>query len=167
MSSAPASRARAGWTRAALYFVLWLLLLPSAKAADVGLGLATAAAAAWISLRLSPPETGGVRIGALLLRMPAFLWASVRAGIDVARRAFAPSLPLKPGFVIYPTALPNGHARNGFTSIASLLPGTVATGSEGEAVCFHALDVSQPVVEQLREDELRYAPALVVGQGDG
>jgi multicomponent Na+:H+ antiporter subunit E len=167
MSGAPASRARAGRTRAALYFVLWLLLLPSAKAADVGLGLATAAAAAWVSLRLLPPQAGGVRIGALLSRLPVFLWESVRAGIDVARRAFAPSLPLKPDFVMYPTALPEGHARNSFTSIASLLPGTVAAGSEGEAVCVHALDVSQPVVEQLREDERRYAPALVVGQGDG
>lgn len=166
MSGAP-SRARAGWTRGALYFVLWLLLLPSGKAADLGLGVAAAATAAWVSLRLLPPEAGGVRINALLLRLPGFLWASVRAGIDVARRAFAPSLPLKPDFVIYPTALPSGHARNSFTSITSLLPGTVPAGSEGDAVCVHALDVSQPVVEQLHEDERRYAPALVVGRSDG
>jgi multicomponent Na+:H+ antiporter subunit E len=31
-----------------------------------------------------------------------FLWQSVVAGVDIARRVFDPRLPLNTGFVVYP-----------------------------------------------------------------
>ena len=146
--------------RAAIYLALWFVLLPSTKPGDVVLGLAAAAAATWISLRLLPPAGGHVRLGALLLQGPHFLWESVRAGVDVARRALAPRMRLEPGFVASPTQLPRGVARNTFSTVAGLMPGTLPAGEDGEALVVHALDISQPVAEQLGAEERRFGPAL-------
>jgi len=154
------SKTRAAVERAAIYLALWFVLLPSTKPGDVVLGLAAAAAATWISLRLLPPEGGRVRLGALMLQGPHFLWESVRGGIDVARRVLAPRMTLEPGFVTSPTRLPRGLARNTFSTVASLMPGTLPAGEDGESLVVHALDVSQPVAEQLGAEEQRFGPAL-------
>lgn len=154
---------RAGLTRALLYFGIWIVIDQSAKPANLAFGVLATAAATWASLKLLPPAAGGVRIGALALLLPRFLWQSLVAGIDVARRAFSPSLPLAPGFAQYPTGLPRGAARNAFAAISSLLPGSVPTGETDTHIEYHALDVSQPVVEQLAAEERAYAKALVAG----
>ena len=89
-----------------------------------------------------------------------FLYQSVVAGLDVARRALDPRLPLRPGFVTYPVGFPPGTARNAFTTLTSLLPGTVPAGEEGGAVLYHCLDVDQPVVSQLAAEEAALSRAL-------
>ena len=114
--------------RALLYFGLWLVIDQSAKPANLVFGMLATIAATWASWKLLPPATGRVRIGALLLLLPRFLWQSIVAGVDVARRAFAPTPRLQPGFVDYPARLPRGSARNAFEAISSLLPGSVPTG---------------------------------------
>ena len=168
MSSAPLwSRARAGSVRALLLFCIWLIVDQSAKPANLFFGVVAAGGATWASLWLMPPATGRVRIGALLLLLPRFLWQSVVAGIDVARRAFSPSMPLNPGFVDYPVGLPRGSARNAFELISSLLPGSVPTNEDDAAIEYHCLDVQQPVVEQLAAEERAYATALVAGRRHG
>lgn len=163
MSRPGVSKTRAAVERAAIYLALWFVLLPSVKPGDVVMGLAAAAAATWISLRLLPPKGGRVRLGALLAQGPHFIWESVRAGVDVARRALAPRMPLEPGFVTSPTRLPPGVARNTFSTVASLMPGTLPAGDDGESLVVHALDVSQPVAEQLGAEERRFGPALSAG----
>jgi multicomponent Na+:H+ antiporter subunit E len=97
--------------------------------------------------------------------VPHFLGQSVRAGVDVARRAFDPRLPLNPGFVNCPLDFPPGLARNTFATITSLLPGTVPCGDQQEGLMYHCLDVGQPVVEELWAEERLLAKALIVGQG--
>ena len=161
------SKARAGTVRALLFFALWLVINQSAKPADLLVGVAAAAAATWASLWLLPPAAGRVRIGTLLLLLPRFLWQSLVAGLDVARRAFSPSLPLRPGFVDYPVGLPRGSARNAFELISSLLPGSLPTGESEAVIEYHCLDVAQPVVEQLAAEERAHAAALIVGQRHG
>ena len=151
--------------RGASFFVLWFVLMPSGKPADLAVGALASVAATWVSLRLLPPVTGCLRFGALLGLMPHFLWQSVRAGIDVARRAFDPRLPLNPGFVNCPLDFPPGVARNTFATITSLLPGTVPCGDRQEGLVYHCLDVGQPVVEELWEEERLLARALIVGKG--
>lgn len=167
MSDAPrlphSHRGAALW-RGAAFLLLWLLLLPSAKPGDLVLGLLTALAATFTSLRLMPPSSGGVRFGRLLALLPHFLWESVRAGIDVARRVFHPRLPLATGFVPCPLTFPPGFARNTFATITSLLPGSVPADETEEAVVYHCLDATTPVVEQLQQEERLLAKALVAGQ---
>ena len=153
--------------RALLYFALWIIVDQSAKPANLVVGLLASAAATRVSLKLLPPARGRVRLGLLLLLLPRFLWQSLVAGIDVARRAFAPRLSLHPGFIDYPIALPRGTARNAFELIASLIPGTVASGEISGKITFHCLDTRQPVVEQLATEERAYARALLPEPRDG
>lgn len=154
-------------TRALAYFGIWIVIDQSAKPANLAFGVVATVAATWVSLRLLPPESGRVRLGALLLLLPRFLWQSLVAGIDVARRAFAPRMPLEPGFVEYPVKLPRGSARNAFDAISSLLPGSVPTGETEAVIEYHALDLRQPVVEQLAAEEQAYAQALIPGRRHG
>ena len=158
---------RALAVRALLYFAVWIVVDQSAKPANLVVGLLASAAATWASLKLLPPASGRVRLGLLLLLLPRFLWQSLVAGIDVARRAFAPRLRLQPGFVDYPVELPRGSARNAFELIASLMPGSVASGGTSGTITFHCLDTGQPVVEQLAAEERAYARALQPGPRDG
>ena len=158
---------RALAVRALLYFALWIVVDQSAKPANLVFGLLTSAAATWASVKLLPPASGGVRLGLLLMLLPRFLWQSLVAGTDVARRAFAPQPRLQPGFVDYPVGLPRGSARNAFELIASLMPGSLPSGETKDTITFHCLDTRQPVVEQLAAEERAYARALQPGPRDG
>jgi len=158
---------RALVVRALLYFALWIVVDQSAKPANLVVGVLASAAATWASLKLLPPASGRVRLGVLLLLLPRFLWQSLVAGIDVARRAFAPQLRLQPGFVDFPAGLPRGSARNAFELIASLMPGSLPSDETRDTIEFHCLDTRQPVVEQLAAEERVYARALQPGTRDG
>jgi multicomponent Na+:H+ antiporter subunit E len=149
------------------FFVLWLVLIESLKVADLLVGLGASIAATWASLYLLPPATGNIRFTRLLLLLPHLFWESVRAGVDVAARALAPRPVLHPGFVSCPLDFPPGMARNTFASITSLLPGTVACGEVNDVLVYHCLDITQPVLEQLKEEERRLSCALLAGQSHG
>ena len=82
------------------------------------------------------------------------------AGWDVAVRALSPRLPVRPGFVVYPVGFPPGVTRNVFTTLTSLLPGTVPAGEEGDGLLYHCLDVGQPVVAQLAAEEAELARVI-------
>jgi multicomponent Na+:H+ antiporter subunit E len=153
--------------RALLYFGVWIVVDQSAKPANLVVGVLTCLAAAWVSLKLLPPTRGRVRLGRLLTLLPRFLWQSLVAGTDVARRAFAPKLDLQPGFIEYRTQLPPGSARNAFELISSLMPGTVPSDEGPQHIEFHCLDTRQPVAEQLAVEERAYAPALQQEPGHG
>jgi multicomponent Na+:H+ antiporter subunit E len=150
--------------RGLLLFGLWLVIDQSLAPVNLALGAVTAAGATWLSLRLLPPETGHIRLVALVSLLPRFLWQSLVAGVDVARRVLNPRMPLAPGFVDYPVKLPRGSARNAFELISSLLPGSVPTHEDEQVIEYHALDVRQPVVEQLAAEEREYSKALIPGR---
>ena len=133
-------------------------------AANLAVGTLAAAGATWLSLRLLPPASGRVRVVSLLTLLPRFLWQSLLAGTEVARRVFDPRLPLNPGFIDYPVRLPRGSARNAFELISSLLPGTVPTDEDENTIEYHCLDVSQPVTTQLAAEEEAYGKALIPGR---
>jgi multicomponent Na+:H+ antiporter subunit E len=154
-------------TRALLYFGVWIVVDQSAKPANLLVGALATIAATWVSLKLLPPAGGRVRLGLLLALLPRFLWQSLLAGVDVARRVFAPRLRLAPGFVDYPVRLPRGPARNAFELISSLMPGSVASGGTETQIEYHCLDSGQPLVEQLAAEERVYAAALLPGGRHG
>jgi multicomponent Na+:H+ antiporter subunit E len=116
------------------FLALWIVLMGWVPEQLV-FGVATAAAAAWASIRLLPSGTLRIRPWALLALVPRFLWQSVVAGVDVARRAFDPSL----------------------------LPGTVPCGDDEGGVIYHCLDIGQPVLEQLSAEEARLTRAIAPG----
>jgi multicomponent Na+:H+ antiporter subunit E len=160
-TSATPSWVRAAWARGTLYFGFWLLLAGPWEGgpgwevvADLTLGLLAAAAATWVSLRLLPPAQGRLRLGALARLAVHFVWQSVVAGVDVARRAFDPRLPLRPGYLPYPVRLPPGTKRSAFGAVTSLMPGTLPVGTDAQdALVYHCLDMDQPVAANLTRDE--------------
>jgi multicomponent Na+:H+ antiporter subunit E len=107
-----------------------------------------------------PPGRSGVSPAALAGLALRFLYQSIVAGVDVARRALDPRLPLRPGFVAYPVRFPPGTARNAFTTLTSLLPGTVPAGEENGQLVYHCLDVDQPVASQLAAEEAALSRAI-------
>jgi multicomponent Na+:H+ antiporter subunit E len=142
------------------FLVLWVVLMRSAAAKDFAVGVGAAVLATWVSHRVFPPGALRVRWTPLPGVSLRFLWQSVRAGIDVARRAFSPALPLDLGFISYRVGFPPGPARNIFTALTSLLPGTVPVGEQDGAIVYHCLDVHQPVVEELAAEEADLQPMI-------
>jgi multicomponent Na+:H+ antiporter subunit E len=142
--------------RAALFLAFWAALF-GVGSADLLVGIVAAAAATWTSLRLLPPGAQRVRLLPLCALLPRFLWQSLLAGWDVARRALDPRLPLHTGLVRYPVGLAPGLHRHTFAAITSLLPGTVPCGVEDGQLVYHCLDTSQPVVAELAAEEQRLA----------
>jgi multicomponent Na+:H+ antiporter subunit E len=142
--------------RAVWFLILWLALA-GADPADLVAAAASVVAATWASLVLLPPNRSRrspIAIARLVLR---FLRESIVAGADVARRALDPRLPLRPGFVTYAVRFPPGRVRNAFTSLTSLLPGTVPAGEDEGRLVYHCLDVDQPVASQLAAEEAALA----------
>jgi multicomponent Na+:H+ antiporter subunit E len=150
---------RGSLARAAGFLGFWLIL-SGFTLADLVVGSLAAVMATWASLRLLPSGQRRFRPIALTRLVLRFLYQSIVAGIDVARRALDPRLPLRPGFVSYPVCFPPGPARNAFTSLTSLLPGTVPAGDDGEHLVYHCLDVDQPVVAQLAAEETALSRAV-------
>ena len=150
---------RGGLARAAGFLSFWAVL-SDVDPLNLLVGALAAVIAAWTSLHLLPPGEWTFRPLALLRLALRFLCQSVVAGIDVARRALDPRLPLRPGFVTYPARFPPGTARNVFTSITSLMPGTVPAGEEDGQLVYHCLDVGQPVVSELAAEEAALSRAI-------
>ena len=94
-----------------------------------------------------------------------FLRQSIVAGADVARRALDPRLPLRPGVIAYPVQLEPGATRNTFCTLSSLLPGTLPAGSD--ALLVHCLDIGEPIVAQLTEEERLLVRAVRDGRDNG
>jgi multicomponent Na+:H+ antiporter subunit E len=158
---------RTALTRGLWFMALWLVLMPSIKPADLFFGLLATIAATAASLHLLPRMAGRVRFVALFAFVPHFLWQSVVAGLDVARRAMSPAMPLEPGFALCRVGFPPGVARNEFAAITSLLPGSLPVGEEENAILYHCLDVAQPIARQVADEERRLTAALISGDRHG
>jgi multicomponent Na+:H+ antiporter subunit E len=141
--------------RAILFLAFWLMSA-GYQPTDLPVGLLAAAAATWTSLKLLPPSPVRLRLASLLTFSLHFLRQSLTSGLQVARLAFDPRLPLRPGLVNYPCRLTSRGERAAFCAISSLLPGTLPTGSDENGVLvIHCLDLDQPVAASLtREEEM-------------
>ena len=149
--------------RGVAYFVFWIILAGTAPK-DLAVGLVTAVIASWMSLQLIPAGEMTLRPAKALALFVRFLWQSVVAGVTVARIALSPVMALRPGMVAYRSKLPPGNRRFLFMTYASLLPGTLPTGTDdGDLITVHALDTAQPVALQLGAEEDRLAAAI--GEG--
>jgi multicomponent Na+:H+ antiporter subunit E len=142
------------------FLILWLVLA-GVNLGDLPAVVVAVTGATFLSLHLLPP--GGRHLSLLgvirlALRFPS---QAAIAGVDVARRAFDPRLPLRPGYVTYSPRLPPGTARDAFCALASLMPGTLpADTNEDGTLLVHCLDLGQPVATQLATEEALYMQAL-------
>lgn len=152
--------------RGLLFFALWLVLIGAAPK-DWPVGLIASAAATWASIPLWPPEsrlspTGLIRF---ILR---FLPQAVVAGLDVAQRAFARRIEMKPAIVTYRVSLRPGLAQGALCAVMSLQPGKlpISCAASGE-MRVHCLDSDGPVTAELAADEAAFLRILPGGRGGG
>lgn len=136
--------------RAVLFSVLWIVLT-GGEALVAGIGAVLAAS--WLSVRLLP-ATRPIKITALLPMVPSFLWHSFLGGLDVARRALDPRMPLDPGWVEIAVDLPDG-GKVALGGELSLMPGTLAAGTGKGKLLVHVLDKGQDLERMVRVEEAR------------
>lgn len=140
--------------RLVLFAVLWWVLAEGRLDAPL-LALAIVFAATVASLVLKSPSTVRWRPLALAPLAAWFIVQSVEGGLDVARRALAPSLPIQPALLRIELALPGGFPIVLFAWLVSLMPGSAAVHVEGRTLTIHVLDVRMPVERSVRELERR------------
>ncbi|WP_306119268.1 MULTISPECIES: Na+/H+ antiporter subunit E [unclassified Roseitalea] len=145
--------------RAILLFTVWLVLT-AADPDALPLGLIAVAAATWLSHALRPDGATPVRPLRAFALVPGFLWQSFLGGLDVARRAFDPAMPLAPGWFVIPARLPEGGPRVMLGGEFSLLPGTLVAGTRGDSFLVHVLDRNRDVVQDFEAGEAALRRAI-------
>ena len=140
--------------RLVLFVLMWWVLTDGAMDSwQVGLPVVLVATLA--SVMLMPPLSWSLR--GMFLFIPYFLWHSLRGGVDVARRALHPQLPISPGLFDYRFRLPPGMPRVFMANTVSLLPGTLSVELDEEFLRVHVLDETGAINEELNMLENRLA----------
>jgi multicomponent Na+:H+ antiporter subunit E len=121
------------------------------------IGIPTVLIATIVSLWLSASSSWKWRLNALPRFVSVFAYCSLKGGVDVARRACSPSLPIAPAMLDYSVRLREGTAQVFFANIVSLLPGTLSADIRGDTILVHVLDSTLPVLEQLQRLEVTVA----------
>lgn len=119
------------------------------------MALAITLAATLLSLALLPPPPWRLRWRAVPGFLGFFLREMFLGGVDVARRALQPSMPLSPGYLTYRPRLESDAARLFMTWTVGLLPGTASVQLQRRSLEVHVLDTRLPVEETLTMLEQR------------
>lgn len=67
----------------------------------------------------------------------AFIWACIKANIDVAYRVLHPAMPIKPGIVKVKTTLRSEFARMLLANSITMTPGTITVDIIGDEMYIH------------------------------
>ena len=154
-------RSQTVWSRGATIRLLPLLffwwVLTQGDSASWVIGIPTVLFATIVSVWLSASSFRAWRLNAFLRFASLFVYYSLKSGVDVARRAFSPGLPLGPVMLEHSLRLPEGTARVFFANIVSLLPGTLSADIRSATLMVHVLDGAMPVVKQMQRLEVTVA----------
>jgi multicomponent Na+:H+ antiporter subunit E len=146
--------------RLALFALLWILLSAAYATSPLFIFLAvvTATVTSLLLWPTAPPAIRWLRLPVLALY---FLRKSISGGVDVARRAFSPSMPLQPDFITYEATLGSEAARVLFTWMIGLMPGSASVNLEQDTrITIHVIDRTAYDKEGIRELESRIAAVL-------
>lgn len=146
------SRVSAYLLRLGILLAAWWIL--SGSNSDWWFGLPLAIVAAAVSLWLTPPNRFLLRPQHIPGFAAFFLWQSLLAGWDVAKRTLSPALPLHPEILRIPMALPPGAPTWWLMLIITLLPGTLSVRLHQNRILeVHCLDSRLDVTGSLRDTE--------------
>ena len=148
--------------RLLLLSAVWLVL-GGVDGKALAMGALAVPAATWLSLRLLP---GRLHLSPwrVLRHFPTFIRDSLLGGIDVARRALSPRMPLSPGWVEVPVRLPDG-GRVALGAELSLMPGTLAAGVRGDKLLVHLLDTGAGFEDAIPREEAAIAEMILDNDG--
>ena len=143
-----------GWLRAVLLALLWWILTDGALDSWL-VGAPVVLLATWVSVALLPPSP--CSLSGVVRFIPFFLWCSLCGGVDVARRALHPQLPISPGSFDLQWRLPPGLPRLFMANTISLLPGTLSAEFGVDCLQVHLLDERKDFLPELERVEQRVA----------
>jgi len=135
-----------------LLTAVWLLLtypfsvpelIAGVVAAVVISLLPSGAAEVLREIRVSPRAAA-----AAIAYLFVFLFALVRANLDVAFRVLKPSLPIAPGIVRIQTSLKTPLARMLLANSITLTPGTITVDARDDVFYVHWISVAEQDIEQ-------------------
>jgi multicomponent Na+:H+ antiporter subunit E len=155
------SRLSAYLLRLGVLLAVWWIL--SGSHSDWWFGLPLAIVAAWVSLWLTPPDLFLLRPQRIPHFAAFFLWQSLLAGWDVAKRTLSPALPLHPEILRLPMTLPPGTPTWWLMLTISLLPGTLSVRLHQDGILeVHCLDSRLDVAGSVLETEAQLARLFAV-----
>lgn len=132
-------------------------LLSEAKLAAWVVGIPTVLLAVALSAWFPKQRPWHVRPAAFLAFLPYFVDQSIRAGLDVAKRAVARDRRLHPALVSYRLRLPAGPAQVFFMNSITVMPGTLSARVQDHILQVHLLDRRQDWTADLARLESRVA----------
>ena len=77
----------------------------------------------------------------LILYIPIFFWAMIKANFDVAYRVIHPRMPINPGIVLIKTDLKSDSGKLALANSITLTPGTLTMDVKGENLLIHWINV--------------------------
>ena len=140
--------------RAVVFALLWWILTAGAMSSWL-IGAPVVLCAVLASGALLPGVSWSM--SGLVRFVPFFLWRSLYGGVDVARRALHPRLPISPGLLDYRWRLPPGLPRVFMANTVSLLPGTLSAELDEAYLRVHVLDETGAFASELQVVEARVA----------
>jgi len=151
----------AALSAAATFAAAWFVLLGDDPASWI-IGVPCILACAWLNGFMARAQGPRLSISGWLRLIPYFVRQSIGGGWDVARRSLAPSLPVRPGFLMFDLQLPPGAARSFFVQLIGLLPGTLSVALQGDRLVVHSLTLDTAPEASLRAAEQRVAQAFAL-----
>ncbi len=137
-----------------LAYVVWVLLNWVPDWQHLLIGVFVSALAAFLTGDLFPKRFellfDAKRYFWALYYIPVFLWACIKANLDVAYRVMHPDLPIRPGIVKIKTALTSEIALTCLANSITLTPGTMCVDVDpDEGVLYiHWINVTDEDVER-------------------
>ena len=137
-------------------FLLWLAFTTSLELQELVIGffvslfvtIITNSLVSWGNFILFNP----IRLFYFLVYIPVFIWAMIKANLDVAWRVIQPKIPLNPGIVKLKTDLDSDIGKLLLTNSITLTPGTISFQVNNNDLYIHWIDVkSQNKQEQKKE----------------
>jgi len=101
--------------------------------------------------------------------IPFFQLHSLLGGLDVARRAYDPRMPISPKLIEFPLLLPIGLPRVFLINIINLLPGTLCVDHDRNLLTIHVLDRRKEFLTELTilENKVAWIFALSLNTTEG
>lgn len=146
-------------SRVIIFGLLWWLLTGGALNSWV-IGLPVVLLAALVSVLMLPALSWS--LSGLFRFALFFLWHSLRGGIDVARCAFHPDMPISPILHDFRFRLPAGPARILMANVVNLLPGTLSVEVDDDCLTVHVLEQSSAFTKELQLLEQQLADILSI-----
>ncbi len=87
------------------------------------------------------------RLWFLVIYIPYYLWQVILANFDMAYRVLAPSMPIKPGFVIVHTDLKTDSGKLALANSITLTPGTLTMDVKDDKLLVHWIYVKDRTIE--------------------